>query len=783
MASIEYVVNAVDNASGTFRRISLSTDSLKRQLDDLSRKVATPTIDVNDKQAQLKLAEAATRINRLSDQVAKPKVELDTVKFQRDILRVEAELDKLGAKTVEVGKISGLDRILANAPGGAGIGALIDKFTKGYSGAGGSGFWGFFKNLFSGFSGAAGGGVPGAIAGSAGLLGTVGPTGAALGVSVLGPLAGLIESILPFGLGTGLGGVGAYLTGGTKGLTQALAVIKQQVAPLKPLFDSVFGELPKLAKQIGPGLRDVFAESVPFLKSFVGFLGQAAKILLPAFSQVLRQMIPFLPMMDRGLLAIVAGFAEFFKALGPQGMKIGAEVFIAVAKTIEILLEGLGKAINFLAVAFGVQVKIIAKVWDWMYQQLSGVVKHMVAGWDTFRHDTASVFDFIRGYLAGWWKFVYNNTFAAVIHVVSRDIPAAFDATRRFMEAWALRLEILFAGWAKNILHYASDAFSWLPGWLPGVSGIKKGLASAEADLAHFVSSTQNQLHQLTDKHYSLTFGLNLPKGVSYPSRPIKGRASGGGVSAGEWAMVGERGPELAYFAAGGHVIPNHAIKGYAEGSGAVTVHLSTPSLQAVGSMLNGVAQAIVSTVRSSAQVSAAMLGAGGRTSAGGQYNLGMLENLWQQAGGPGGYIARIAAAIALAESGGNPNAFNPSGATGLWQILGSVIPGNLRNPFINALNAVKKYDDARGFSPWVTYETGAYRAFMDRGGWLPPGRTLVTNNTGRPERVLAPGQSAAVVLEYHGQRGGLEQALWDFMLKQVRVKGGGDVQAALGSA
>ena len=40
-----------------------------------------------------------------------------------------------------------------------------------------------------------------------------------------------------------------------------------------------------------------------------------------------------------------------------------------------------------------------------------------------------------------------------------------------------------------------------------------------------------------------------------------------------------------------------------------------------------------------------------------------------------------MAAAIALAESGGDPNAHNASGASGLWQILGQVVRGNIFNP------------------------------------------------------------------------------------------------------
>lgn len=93
-------------------------------------------------------------------------------------------------------------------------------------------------------------------------------------------------------------------------------------------------------------------------------------------------------------------------------------------------------------------------------------------------------------------------------------------------------------------------------------------------------------------------------------------------------------------------------------------------------------------------------------------YGFRALEALWISNGGPRS-VAPTAAAIALAESGGNPKAHNASGASGLWQILGQVVPGNIYDPNVNARNAVKKYNDARGFSPWVTYETGEYKEHL----------------------------------------------------------------------
>lgn len=80
----------------------------------------------------------------------------------------------------------------------------------------------------------------------------------------------------------------------------------------------------------------------------------------------------------------------------------------------------------------------------------------------------------------------------------------------------------------------------------------------------------------------------------------------------------------------------------------------------------------------------------------------GQLEALWMSASGPA-WAASHAASIAECESGGRVYAYNPSGATGLWQILGAVIRGNLYNPFINALNAVAKFSASGDtFAQWV---------------------------------------------------------------------------------
>jgi hypothetical protein len=112
-----------------------------------------------------------------------------------------------------------------------------------------------------------------------------------------------------------------------------------------------------------------------------------------------------------------------------------------------------------------------------------------------------------------------------------------------------------------------------------------------------------------------------------------------------------------------------------------------------------------------------------------GKYTQGQIEALWVAQGGPENQAA-IAGAVGMAESGGNPNAYNPSGATGLMQILGAVLPGDLRDPAVNMRNAIKKWEDAHGWSPWEAYTNGRYLRWMGKAG---------SSGGASPEPVVCP--------------------------------------------
>src|SRR6266568_7468496 len=102
MASIEYVVRATDAASAVFARIGASADGLDKQLADLSKRVATPEVDLKDAKFQLGMLNAAKRLDKLSAMIADPSVDVDTAGAQLEILRITAMLDRLDARHVDV---------------------------------------------------------------------------------------------------------------------------------------------------------------------------------------------------------------------------------------------------------------------------------------------------------------------------------------------------------------------------------------------------------------------------------------------------------------------------------------------------------------------------------------------------------------------------------------------------------------------------------------------------------------------------------------------------------
>lgn len=130
------------------------------------------------------------------------------------------------------------------------------------------------------------------------------------------------------------------------------------------------------------------------------------------------------------------------------------------------------------------------------------------------------------------------------------------------------------------------------------------------------------------------------------------------------------------------------------------------------------------------------------------KYSYGQLEELWVSAGGSR-TMAPLMAAIALAESGGDPAAENPADnggkqtSWGLWQISDGTHnqpANNILDPRVNARQAVAKYQ-AQGLGAWGTYTSGAYKRYYQ--GDVPPGQLPAGGTPGSPVLASFPGGGA----------------------------------------
>lgn len=79
---------------------------------------------------------------------------------------------------------------------------------------------------------------------------------------------------------------------------------------------------------------------------------------------------------------------------------------------------------------------------------------------------------------------------------------------------------------------------------------------------------------------------------------------------------------------------------------------------------------------------------------------------------------SNVAAAVALAESGGDPNAIGDDGRSiGLWQIFVLAHPQysaeEMFDPIANARAAFEISQHGKNWRPWTTYRNGAYRKHL----------------------------------------------------------------------
>lgn len=110
---------------------------------------------------------------------------------------------------------------------------------------------------------------------------------------------------------------------------------------------------------------------------------------------------------------------------------------------------------------------------------------------------------------------------------------------------------------------------------------------------------------------------------------------------------------------------------------------------------------------------------------------------------GLSGDTAAIAAAIALAESSGDPGSHNPvppDNSYGLWQInmlahtkkeLGITSNDDLYNPATNAKAMMKISNGGTNWHPWTTYTSGKYKLYLGKTGGSATATSDQSSDTG----------------------------------------------------
>jgi SLT domain-containing protein len=331
---------------------------------------------------------------------------------------------------------------------------------------------------------------------------------------------------------------------------------------------AAFGALAQLLHLISPGLQ-ILAKALGNVFTLLensgifAILGNALERLVPSLAKLINALIiglvPVLPIVIRfftelvtalssGIAVILSGIATALAAIisviPPNVLSAIAIAILAIVAGIKLwaIAQGAldllfaGNPLGLIAIAVGLIIIAVVEL-----------VKH----WST-------IWAWMKRIAMDFGRWLWTDFGAKILHFFTKDIPIAFDIFKNAVAiAWdAIKLTFLEGA------YFITGVMAKLPGPLgdpfkKAHQDIGNTMAQIQADIHNHVLAIKNDFASLHDKKVALIFGLNLPAGVSFPSRPIKGHGAKGikGAAAGMW-VVGEEGPEVAWLPQGTHVMP-----------------------------------------------------------------------------------------------------------------------------------------------------------------------------------------------------------------------------------
>src|SRR5256885_17084925 len=92
---VSFDIFANDKVSGTFDKIALNTQNLKRRLETITAKAVNLEIDADDNQARAKMLDLQAKLAELGKKVARPNISVEGLaRAKAQMEALDVELDK-----------------------------------------------------------------------------------------------------------------------------------------------------------------------------------------------------------------------------------------------------------------------------------------------------------------------------------------------------------------------------------------------------------------------------------------------------------------------------------------------------------------------------------------------------------------------------------------------------------------------------------------------------------------------------------------------------------------
>jgi phage-related protein len=600
-------------------------------------------------------------------------------------------------------------------------------------------------------------------------------------------------------------------------------------------------------KQAEPGFKNLgqaLAGLLPVVEHIASVIHDSMQHAFEAMLPVMEQAIPIIikiaGIVSDGLGAAIKFLTPYIMQAVDAIGKFAGEIVDRVAPIISQWFTNLNNDIDaFMAVwkfVWPFVSQLLKGVWD----EIMGIVKiawAIVAGiikigldllsgnwkqaWTDFQDMLKGIWDGIKTYLNGAWeiiKSIFGGAFTFIVNAVTNFKNSVMDHFNQIKDSAGA----IFHDLINGIIDHLNDGISAVEGFVNGF-GNAIDAVSEKLGAGDIIAT----VHIGRIPHYA----DGTPAG-GHPGGP---------------ALVGEQGPEIAMLPKGTSVLPAGQTKsllkamgvpGYAGGVGDAlgdffswigggaksildnvlsALHIGAPSLPgALNDMSSGILNKLKDTAVDWIGKHMPSFNFGGGGASGTPVNVPGNVQSWIAAamaltGVPGNWAGPLAA-IAMHESGGDPNAINnwdinammgdPS--RGLFQTIGATfnayaLPGhnNIYNPIDNASAAVE-YIKATygsvfnvpgivsmeggggyvGYAGGVTNAPGGWSIVGERGPeamYVPKGSSIVPNNQlsslGDNREILARLDQIASLLQYgmtiDGQR--VSGALMPYITSQIR--------------